>query len=809
MNDPQKQAASIPDETLTQRELEIVSLIAAGHTNREIGTSLHLAETTVRWHNTQIFAKLGVKNRHEAVARAQELGLLRSEVQAASVSLHNLPRQTTLFVGRHQELSELAHLLGDKNVPLITILGAGGMGKTRLALEVARTHLRHFSDGVYFVPLASLSSAEHIIAAIAEQVGFQFGDDRHPKEQLLRFFARKRLLLVLDNFEHLLKGAHLAAEILGAAPDVTILATSREKLALNAETVFSVIGMPFPDRNVADDIQSYSAVGLFIQSAQRTRSDFTLHADDLRHVARICQLVEGMPLAILLAASWVDVLSLEEIADELSQSLDILQTELRDIPAHQRSIRTTIDRSWNQLSASDQDIFMRLSVFHGGCTRSAIEAVAGARLSHLQRLVNRSLLWYMPDGRYNTHELLRQYAEEQLIQSGDSDAVRKAHASYYADFLEERWEPLTSQHQRAAMLEIRDEFENVRAAWLVLIENQQMADLDRCADSLFFFGLLRGWPPHVKDLLSRAVIRLESMPSSPDVEIVRGQLLGRLAWFYSMRGSPIEGKEAAERGLHLLKPHDDQSALLRAYVCLAMACHFRGDFEGSREALTAGLELAKAIGDHSWWVVTAHWYLARATSSGMRDLSDEGRRIAKEYRQLAEERGGPHDIGGAYLMLAVDLSSRGEHDEARYLIHLALQIYIDNENPELIALAIGGLGNLASVEGNYAEAWDYGLQALERTYQEGRVLQTLWGLGNLIEILAQTGDKQKVVELCALVSQHPIAIESQGLHPIFDNQLRHELEMALTPEDYKAAWERGQQLDLDTVVTELLSDFED
>jgi predicted ATPase len=201
------------------------------------------------------------------------MGLLSARNETPEDAKHNLPWQTTLFVGRHQEMSELARLLSDPDIRLITILGAGGMGKTRLALEVARAHLGHFADGVYFVPLAPLSSSERIGPAIAESVGFRFYEERDPQAQLLRFLAGKRMLLVLDNFEHLLDGAGLVTEMLQAAPSVKVLATSREKLALRSETVYAISGLPFPDWDVPGDARAYSAVGLFIQSAQRTRPD--------------------------------------------------------------------------------------------------------------------------------------------------------------------------------------------------------------------------------------------------------------------------------------------------------------------------------------------------------------------------------------------------------------------------------------------------------------------------------------------------------------------------------------------------------
>ncbi len=476
-------------EPLNERELDMLALMAEGYTNREIGAALHLAETTVKWHNTQIFEKLAVTTRREAVVRCAELGLLTARDEIPEDAKHNLPWQTTLFVGRHQEMSDLARLLSDPNVRLITILGAGGMGKTRLALEIAHVHLDQFADGVYLVALAPLRSSEQIISAIAEVIRFRFYGGSDEKAQLLSFLTNKRMLLVLDSFEHLLDGAGLVSDLLQSAPGITVLATSREKLALRCETVYAIGGMTYPGVDVLEGARRCSAVELFIRSAERARPDFELRDDDLRYVARICRLVEGMPLGILLAAAWVDALSLEEIADEISQGLDLLQVELRDMPAYQHSVRATFDRSWQRLSAAEQDAFMRLAVFRGGGSRAAIQAVTGAGLSLLQALVNKSLLWRASDGRYSTHELLRQYAREQLEASGEITNAHDAHSHYYLGFLAAREMDLKGRRQLAALDEIERDFENVRAAWQRAAARKDHDAIGLAAEGLLWFSV--------------------------------------------------------------------------------------------------------------------------------------------------------------------------------------------------------------------------------------------------------------------------------------------------------------------------------
>jgi non-specific serine/threonine protein kinase len=317
---------------------------------------------------------------------------------------HNLPVQATPFVGREHELAELSKLLSNPAVRLVTILAPGGMGKTRLALAAAEqwlnstsvganrrfapTTLSLFANGVYFVALAPLTSPDFMVSTIAEAVGFQFYPGGEPQQQLLDFFREKHLLLIMDNFEHVLDGAAIVGDILAYALGVKIIATSRERLNLGGETPFALSGMDFPDWETPQDALDYAAVKLFVQSAKRAQPGFELRDADLTYLARICRLVAGMPLAIVLAAAWVELLSLREIAVEIDKSLDFLATERRDIPERQRSIQGVLEYAWNRLSAAERSAFMKLSAFRGGFTREAAEQVAGANLRVLMALVN-------------------------------------------------------------------------------------------------------------------------------------------------------------------------------------------------------------------------------------------------------------------------------------------------------------------------------------------------------------------------------------------------------------------------------------
>ncbi len=451
-------------EALSEREQEILTFLADGLSNQEIANKLFLADQTVRWYCSQLYGKLGVANRKEAVERAQTLGLFAKAAPSSTVKgKHNLPAQATPFVGRQHELVELTHVLNDENTRLITILAPGGMGKTRLALEAARIQIGRYADGVIFVPLAPLSSPSDIVTTIAENIGFIFHGENAPAQQLIDFLRDRSTLLVLDNFEHLMDGAQLVADLIQSAPNIRLLTTSRERLNLRGETVYTLRGLEFPTWETPEDALQYDAVKLFMQSAHRVRADFALQSHDLDFLARICRLTAGLPLGIELAAGWVDVLSLEQIATEIQKGIDILETEMRDVPERQRSIRATLDYTWERLTADEQAIFMRLSVFRGGFTVQAAQAVASAGVRSLRQLANKALVQVSLDGRHDIHELLRQFGAEKLAASGKQDDIQAKQADYFADFMAERKQDMRTDRQLEALLLIDPDFENMRA----------------------------------------------------------------------------------------------------------------------------------------------------------------------------------------------------------------------------------------------------------------------------------------------------------------------------------------------------------
>ena len=389
---------------------------------------------------------------------------------------HNLPVPMTPFIGREQELAELTKLLVDTQVHIITILGPGGIGKTRLALEAAGRQ-RHpsspFPDGVFFVSMAPVESANEILSTLAAALDLSYHPSGHnassEREQILAYLARKNMLLIMDNFEHILEGRTLLLEISQQATKVKLLVTSQERLQMRGEQVFPIHGLEMPqlDGPKKDAATDYAAAQLFLNISRRTVPDFELLVGDAEQIHRICGLVEGMPLGLELAASWTGLMPLSDIAGEIEKSMQLLSTEHHDVPKRHRSIQATLDASWKRLTPEQKRAFQGVTIFRGGFTRSAAVEVAHADLSLLFALVNKSWLSYeRKNDRYQIHELLRQYGSNKLrIETALEQEVRKRHSAHFCGYLKGRETDWFGARQQEAAAEVRLEIKNIQSAW--------------------------------------------------------------------------------------------------------------------------------------------------------------------------------------------------------------------------------------------------------------------------------------------------------------------------------------------------------
>ncbi|MFN8378735.1 MAG: LuxR C-terminal-related transcriptional regulator [Anaerolineae bacterium] len=436
----------------------------------------------------------------------------------------SLPLEATPFIGRNQELAEIGQRLADPSCRLLTLVGPGGMGKTRLAIAVARQQAGRYSDGICFVPLQAVFDPTQIPAAIAGALGLRLNASDDVAAELHHMLAGINALLVLDNFEQLIDGADLLSRLLSEAPDIRLLVTSRVRLHLIEEWVFDVNGLDVPADEDCDAPASYSAVQLFTSVAHRSMPGFTLE-QHCASVVRVCQLLDGMPLAIELAAAWVRLLTVPEIEAELQRGLDILETPARNMPPQHRTMRAVFERSWQMLSPHEQRVFARLSVFAGGFDAAAAQEVADANRLDLAQLLDKSWLRRNTDtGRYSVHELARQFGAEHLSPE-KAHAAHTRHSQYYSRFLEARWPEQQGSAYKEAYQIIEAELENVRAAWLWAVDTLDEASLIAARRALWFFFDSGSRFREGAHLFSTSVEKVRA--AGPACEALLGRLLAR------------------------------------------------------------------------------------------------------------------------------------------------------------------------------------------------------------------------------------------------------------------------------------------
>ena len=604
---------------------------------------------------------------------------------------HNLPAQTTPFIGREKKLLHLCKQLEHPELRLVTIVGPGGMGKSRLALAAGEQLLPEY-DGVYLVDLAALSRTEDIVPTIAAVLDYRLANpQRELKEQLLTFLRQRRLLLILDNFEHLLPGVSLVTDILTTVPDITILTTSRQRLNLSGETRFELVGMNFPDRLSQDNVLDFEAVQLFLTCARRIQTTFMITQDNVQDVIRICQLVDGMPLGIVLAAAWLELLSPAEIVAEIEKGIDFLAADLNDLPVRQRNLQAVLSHAWNIMTLNEQRVMARLSVFRGGFTREASEYVANANLRILLGLVNKSLIQRDSEsGRYHVHELLRQYAATRLHLAEDYGATYQTHCQYFAQFINHhRHETLVFLTPDVPNIIAADE-DNVRQAWDYAVQHKLADELAKMALGLVNFYLHQGLQPHAlidagiqslrqsglpansealyslrlaksllllftdhsqaRRILTEIMQNIETLPN-PALRFRAYGLLGQLA----AAGEDPMAIHWAEKALHLALETDDKNAtvLFRCYLLI-----FRVDLgyrdDGLLQQAQELLAHCEAYFPHNRMVITLHrilnvlWRELNASEKAI-DHAMSALNLAKRWRDLGAIGSGAALLSELYL----------------------------------------------------------------------------------------------------------------------------------------------------------------
>jgi predicted ATPase/DNA-binding SARP family transcriptional activator len=632
---------------------------------------------------------------------------------------HNLLTQTTTFIGREAEVAEIIRLLCEEpGCRLLNLVGPGGIGKTRLALAAAAQTLDAFPDGVYFVSLAPIGAVEYVIPAIAEAMRFTLFGNSEPKEQLLNYLASKRLLLVVDNYEHLLEEAGLLAEILNHAPDVTILATSRERLSLQEEWVYDVQGLTFPTTNDEGStaFSAYSAVELFTQRTRQIVTGFAPSALEMADVVRICQLVEGMPLGLELAAPWIRTLSCREIAEEIQRNLDFLTTTLRNVPERHRSLSVVFEQTWRRLSNEEQAVLQQLSVFRGGCTRKAAEQVTGATLPVLSSLMHKALLRRTNTGRYELHELIRQFAETQLRTDPQAAIqARQRHKDFFVDFLEARTAGVKGDRQTETLAEIEADIDNVRLAWREAVTNRESEAIERSAECLFVYYLYRnGYDEGVLEF-ERVVAAFVTVPDRPEYDRwlsefvgpdhkrnLVGFLLASLGYFVAHRRSLQRGQTLLEQALALLRrgASGDPRKVAFALLWLGWALYFQGRLTEGKRYGRESLLLLTETADH-WGAAWAVLLLGACLRDGR---PAEAEAVYQTGFALCRETGDQISLSYLSFNLGATLTELGQYAEAQQSIDLGVAISHRLNNILGLGYSLLRRGELNIAQGNYRQA---------------------------------------------------------------------------------------------------------
>lgn len=635
------------------------------------------------------------------------------DISPTSAVRVKLPAIPTPLIGRQREVNELTSLLRDPQCRLLTLVGAGGIGKTRLAIETASQLQEAFADGVFLVPLASVNSTQFIAPMIADALGFAFQSASRVdlKTQLFNYLKEKRVLLLTDNLEHLLSlpGVEILSELLSDAPQIKLLVTSRESLGLQGEWVFEVHGLPVPENAQADGIIQNTSVELFLQRARRAYVEFNATPEDFPAILRICHLVDGMPLAIELAAAWVRSLTCAEIAIEIEHSLDFLSVSTRDIPTRHRSMRAVFDHSWKLIAEEEKQILARLSVFRGGFTREAAEQVAEATLAVLATVVTKSLLRRNSAGRYDLHELIRQFTAEYFSeQSQDQSAIQARHGSYYLTYFAQADTRIRSTAQREALAGLTIEMDNFRIAWAWAVAHNEFGLIERTMRMAVMFFDTLGWLQEGLDLLGGAIRALEAaygqLPPDRESQIALGHILSTRSVFAARAGQLEQAQGMLERSIEILRPLNEPRVLVEAFSFLGNVMEFMGNHARAMELYTEGLEMAKSVGDQ-WFAGFCHLCLfgegsLRQPTTRPENVHEELRNIVVEWRLI----GDPRITSVALNNLSLNAVKLERYGEARAALEESISLNTSIGDRWILGFAYRGLGRIAQAQGNHAQA---------------------------------------------------------------------------------------------------------
>jgi predicted ATPase/DNA-binding SARP family transcriptional activator len=731
-----------------------------------------------------------------------ETKTLHQQIVAGSFSLdfpevdfkYDLPEKLTRFIGRENELDEIGVLLDDPSCKLLTIVGPGGAGKSRVAIEFAKSRYGSYPDGVFYISLAGLESVESIAPSLAEAMQLKMGESADPKYWIRTFLRKKRALLLFDNFEHLLGGTDIVLEILGAARDVKVLATSRVALNIQGETVYRLFGMLIPSADITKDLMSFGSVELFVNSAMRSAPNLDLDEIELEYAAEICILVDGLPLGIELAAAWAGILTPAEIAQEVRRGIDLLETDMATLPERQRSLRVVFDHSWDLIADREKEVLGGLSIFRGGFDREAADVIVGASLRELMGLMNKSLIYPEVEGRYGVHELLRQYAAEKFHgEPKEAKKLQDLHCEYFLNFVHQQDVELKSEQQPSAVKKIKADYPNIQSAWNWAVEIGSIVQIDLGIDGLCRFYKWRrrareggaacriaaeilstkltsggsdSFKRECRRVLSKTLTWQSVFLDDYEARKLQQQALGILevdgfdsSWEYAfllqqMGNSAIDynrkvAKKFYEQSMALYDELGDSWETANVLTALGWVANHTGDYDEAVNHGERGLTLHRSIGEPRG-IADALWLLG--TASIMRLEINRAERLFSESLDLREQIGERiTDIAPGPLDLGMTLTWIGRMLEAREVREETLAMYQEKGLDEKIPLAYIRLAYSNGHLGENEKAWTNaktGLALARKIGDQRAVGHAQFVLAVIEQIRNNTDDAYALLQEC-------------------------------------------------------------